>query len=1134
MKINLRKNFAFCKIMKITLSQIVLALLFTGISFAEKSYAQAVLNQIVSISVDDTRLSSVLKQIEKDANVKFVYSKNVVKIDQNVSIQATDQKLWMVLDKLLNSNGISYEAFDNRIVLSNKRDKILSVPEENGKNTEENVQFVVSGKVTDSKGQPLIGVTVKVKGTNIGASTNGNGQYSLTLPDGNNTLVFTYIGYITQEISVDNQTTIDVRMLEDAKSLDEIVVIGYGTLKKSSVTAAISKIENEILDQVPSGRPETALAGRLAGVSVSTTRNRPGDAPKVRIRGSGSITASNEPLIVIDGFAGGSFNNVNMNDVQSIEVLKDASSAAIYGSRGSGGVIIVTTKKGKSGKPQLNFNAYTGIANAIGHNDFLSEQEYYDYIVRIQNREYVWAGGDPSIPLWGDSRRPASYQVNPVIKEGNVNWQNVLHNTALLQSYNLSVGGSNDNINYYVSGVIQDEEGTLMNTRYKKYSVRANLNLKINSVISTGFMINPNFSYRRNSPFSMEGLVKTAPYVSKDRRPNGTYPKPLDYWGAVVSGGVNPLAILEGTSITSNEMNNVGEMYLELNVLNGLKFRSSLGTNINFNTSENYSSPSAAPNGLATGSALDERNINVLNENVLSYNKTLNEVHSFSAILGASYQKATSRNSAIGALSGSFGNGSIQTLNNAVISPTTTSTTKSQWGLASYFSRINYGFKDKYLMTASIRTDGSSRFGAENKWGNFPSASIAWRASQEEFLKNSKIIDELKFRISYGVTGNFNIGNFDYLGTISDVNYSPGGVLTKGQAQTNFADEKLRWEKNESYNFGVELGLFNRRLNFVVDYFNKKTNDLLYNVGIPAITGFANSVVNIGDISNKGLELEISTRNLTGNFKWETAFNWSYSKNKVISLGGVNESIYTHPRGMSWLLRVGEPMFSYYGYKAIGVLQNSSEVSSLAVIAGSKPGFGKYEDVNKDGKITVNDRVILGNYQPKFFMGMVNDFSWKNFDMSIVMQAAIGGKMYNYENAYYQGSQIAALRRSLVEKQWWSEAEPGDGKSPAAGTSNLSYLTNSDFYLEDASFLGLRNLNIGYKLSSAVAKKLQMKNCRVYLSMNNLFMLTRKGFHGYNPEGYTGATINGIEAVGYNQGSEPINRVVSFGMNVNF
>ncbi len=1002
------------------------------------------------------------------------------------------------------------------------------------------MEKVLKGRVTDNRGNGLPGVSIIVKGTQRGTSSDANGKYTLTIPDeiANNEstkLIFSFVGYVPQELVPGNQNELDVTLQEDTKSLEEMVVVGYGTMKKSSVTAAISKVENKILDQIPAGRAETALVGRLAGVNISTPRNTPGAAPVIRIRGAGSITASNDPLVVIDGFPGGDLTNVNMNDVESIEVLKDASSAAIYGSRGSGGVIIVTTKKGKEGKPQLNFNTYVGVGQALGHKDWISGQEYHDYIARYINRDYAWQGGDPSLPLWGDARRPTNFQVNPVIGQGDYIWEDILLNNTSIQNYNLSVRGGNEKVNYYISGTMRDEKGTLLNTWYKTYSLRANIDAKINKFINAGVMINPNFNNRRVSPVSMEAIVKTAPFVSPEKRPNGIYPRPLDYWGSQVSGQVSPLATLEGTTNTASGLNNVGELYLSLDLLKGLNLRSSVGGNITYNTAENYTAPYATSNNQSAGSSMDTRLFNLLNENVLSYSKVFDEKHSFNALLGASYQKANSRVAAMGVLPGSFSNDIIQTLNNAIISPTATYTSKSQWGLASYFSRINYAYKDKYLLSASFRTDGSSRFGPKNRWGSFPSASVAWRISEEDFMKGIPAINELKLRASYGVVGNFNIGDFRYLGAISDVYYAPGGVLTKGQAQTSFGNDQLKWERTASQNFGVDLGILKNRLRIGVDYYIKKTNDLLYDVSIPAITGFSNTMVNIGDIKNSGIELEINTKNLTGGFKWETSFNLARNKNEVVSLGGVNEVIYTHTRGMGWLLRVGEPMFSYYGYKMIGVLQNAEDVKNSATITGSKPGNTKIEDINNDGKIDPSDRQILGNFQPKIFMGMVNDFSWKNFDMSIIMQASLGAKMYNLENLYYQGATVSAMRRSLIENQWWSEQEPGDGMSPATALSQLAYVSNTDSYLEDASFLAIRNINLGYTLPSSIAQKLRMSTFRIYLSVANPKMFTKKSFHGYNPEGVTGGEINGINSTpGFNNGAEPINRVYALGLNLNF
>ncbi|MDF9798903.1 TonB-linked SusC/RagA family outer membrane protein [Catalinimonas alkaloidigena] len=996
--------------------------------------------------------------------------------------------------------------------------------------------ITVTGTVTSSDdNDPLPGVNVLVKESTVGTITDIEGKYRLELPSSSSVLVFSFVGYESQEVSIGNEAVINVSLQPDLGQLDEVVVVGYGTQKKSSVTSAISKVENVNLDQIPAGRAETALVGRMAGVNITTSNSRPGAAPEINIRGIGSISASNDPLVVIDGFPGGSLSNVNMNDVESIEVLKDASAAAIYGSRGSGGVIIITTKQGKAGKPKLNFNAYYGISTAIKYDDWIFGQEYYDYQARYKNRDFVWEGGDPSLPLWGDERRPTTYRVNPVIMERSVDWEDELLNPAPIQNYNLSYSGASDNVSYYISGTYKNEEGTLLNTNYKTYNLRANVNVDINSVVSTGFMISPNYAKRRTAPVGMQSIVKTAPFVATELNEQGNYPRPRDYWSYSVSGQMNPLAVLHGNHNYSTSMNNVGEMFLNFNIAEGLRFKTSVGGNVTFATREYYREAMATSRNQISGSASDSRNINLINENVLSYDKSINKIHHISAILGASYQKANSRFATMGAEAGSFGNDIVRTLNNAIISPTSSYTSKSEWGLVSYFSRVNYDYENKYLLSASFRTDASSRFGPENRWGNFPSASAAWRVSEEAFMQQLAPVSELKLRASYGVVGNFNIGDFQYLGTISDTYYSPDDILVKGQAQTTFGNPELRWERTESFDIGVELGLFNNRVNFVFDYYNKNTNDLLYNVSIPAITGFTNSIINVGDVNNKGIELELTTKNFTGNFKWETSFNFSRNRNEVVGLGGVDEIINTHSRGMGWLLRVGEPMFSFYGYKLIGVLQDEEDVANSPVIPGSKPGNAKYQDTNGDGTITPEDRVILGNFQPTAFMGLINNFAWKNFDLSIIMQASLGAKRYNLENLYYEGPTVSAMRRSLIEDQWWSAEEPGDGMSPATALSQLSYVANSDYYLEDASFLAIRNINFGYTLPSTIAEKLRLNNCRLYISLSNMLLLTKDEFHGYNPEGYTQGGISGINSMpGFNNGAAPVNRAYAFGVNVNF
>lgn len=987
----------------------------------------------------------------------------------------------------------------------------------------------LSGTVKGEDGTPLPGVSVALKGTTRGTATDENGHYTLQVPEQAGILVFKYIGMLPQEVPFAKAGTLDIALRSSEKSLNEVVVVGYGTMKKSSLTASVSKLENVKLDQVPVGRVESALTGRIAGVNIAQTSTAPGAAPVIRIRGAGSIDASNDPLIVIDGFPGAGLGSVSMNDIASIEVLKDASSAAIYGSRAAGGVIIVTTKKGRTGKPVLSINSFAGVSSAMMHNDWITGQEFYDYAVRYQNREYAWAGGDVSIPVWGDPRRLAQYQVSDVLKNGVNNiWQDAVTQSAPFQNYNASVSGGTENVKYYVSGTVKSEKGTIMNTGFSQYGVRANLDVKVNNVVSAGLMVNPIYSKRRLAPTNTVSLAKYPSFVPT-KNPDGTYPRARDLWGAVVTSQANPMAILDGTEITQQAFNNIGELFVALQFTPHLSFRSSFAGNISYGTNERFQARFATNNGISNGTASDNRNINLLNENVLSYNRTFGKVHDVNAIAGASFQKNNSRNAYMGVLPGSFENDIIKTLNNGIIDPNSSGSTKSAWGLMSYFARVNYGYKSKYLFAASIRTDGSSRFGPDNQWGYFPSASAAWRVSEEDFLKGNPVLSNLKLRASYGVTGNFNIGDFSWQGGISSTVYSPNNQLGKGKAQTSLENRDLSWEKTRSYDIGIDIGLLRNRINITADYYDKRTNDLLYNVAVPAISGFTGSISNIGDIGNKGFEVEVNSQNLTGKFTWNTSFNISMNRNKVLDMGVDKEKLFEDQYGMSWLLRVGEPMFSYYGYKAIGVITSNEVLTSgIPLYPGSKVGNPIYEDINKDGNIDARDRMILGNYQPKAMLGLVNDFSYKNFDLSIALQANLGSKVYNYENQYYQGALVGAMRRDLVKNQWWSESEPGDGRTPAAALSTLAFQSRSDLYIENGSFLAVRNVNLGYNFPESIYRRMRMQQLRVYCSVANLLVVTDKGYHGYNPEGYNGPYA------GYNDGTEPINRVVSFGLNVQF
>jgi len=1104
--------------------------------------AHFVVGQTISLNVKNAPIEQIFTEIEKQADVTFVYHPPTIQQEGSVSIKANRQPVDKILSELEKQTRLTFKQVGNIIGVTIAQKNPVNLNSNDRQSTSQVLDskrviplISVSGSVTDANGEPLIGVNIAVEGSTQGTATDFDGHFLLTNVSEDAVLIVSYVGYKTQRIPVDGRNTIIIRLEEDTQTLDEVIVIGYGTQKKSSLTGSITKIENKTLDQMPTGRLENALAGKMAGVSIVNSRNRPGSAPLIRIRGAGSIDAGNSPLIVIDGFPGGDLGQLNMNDVESIEVLKDASAAAIYGSRGAGGVIIVTTKRG-SGKPTLNFNAYYGVSSPMLHDDWLTGKEWYDYLVKYQNREFAWAGGDVTLPMFGDSRRPATYQVNPLTYElPQTIWQDEITKNAPIANYNVSIGGGQGKTRYYVSANMKNEEGNILTAAYEQYSLRANLDAAVNDRINLGFELSPSFSKTRTAGSDMVSLVKYPPFVAPIDE-NGKYPRTQDYIPKGHSGQASPYVYLYGTHNNSNYFKNLARGFLNINILDGLDFKTSVGSNITFNSSDYFRGGAGDELISTVGNASDYQSFNLINENTLNYNKSFGSIHDFTGLLGASYQHETSRGTAIGAVNGSFNNEIIQTLNNAIINPSATRTTKSEWGLVSYFGRVNYAYDNRYLFSASMRTDASSRFGPENKWAIFPALSLAWRVSNETFMDNVPSISELKLRASYGTTGNFNIGDFAYLGRVGYVSYSPNNVLVNGQAPVSFENNMLGWEITSSYNLGIDLGLLENRIFVSLDVYDKNTSDLLYNVSIPAITGFTSTISNVGEINNKGIELELTSRNIVGEFNWQTSFNISHNKNKVVDLGPVSERIYNHSLGMSWILREGEPMFSYYGYKIEGIYQNESEVENSPHLPGAKPGNPIIKDQNNDGKIDPEDKVILGNFQPKYLIGLVNDFSWKNFDMNIAIQSSLGADIYNFENQYYEGNTLGAMRRSLVENQWWSVEEPGDGKTPAAALSQLiQYNANTDYYIENASYLSVKNINIGYTLPSEVSSRIGMGRFRIYASINNLLVLRDKNNHAYNPEGMTGGEISGINSIpGYNSGSEPISRVFAIGLNLGF
>lgn len=1000
------------------------------------------------------------------------------------------------------------------------------------------LQETVTGTVTDAQtGETLPGVNVVVEGTTTGTATDMNGEFSLEVSGPDVVLIFSSIGYEIQSIAVNGREVVNVSLSPEIGLLDDVIVVGYGTMQKSSVTSSISKVENDLLNQIPTGRAENALAGRLAGLSVVNPRSTPGQSPIIRIRGVGSIDAGNDPLIVIDGYPGGDLGQINMNDVESIEVLKDPSSAAIYGSRGAGGVILVTTRRGADTGAQLNYNSYYGFSSPMLHDDWLLGEEWYEYLVKYQNREFAWAGGDTSIPMFGDPSRPTNYQVNPLTYElPQTNWQDEITDNAPIQSHSLSLAGGVNNIRYFVSGNYIEEDGIVRTANYRQFNVRGNLDIEVNDRVNVGLNLNPSFAKRRIAGSAMHNLVKYPPFVPPSTEGLNYPPRTQSFIPTGHSGQASPYVYLDGIRNINEVYRNQGQIFATVEPIDGLMVRSSVGTNISFSSTDYFRGTLNDPGITTYGQDLRSRSINLINENTLNYITTLAGDHEINALVGASFQQNTTTGSQLRSEIDSYNNEIIKTINNAIVNPANSSSSKSEWGMVSYFARMNYAFRDKYLLSAVFRTDGSSRFGANNKWGNFPSLSVAWRISEEEFMREITAINELKLRASYGVTGNNNIGNYTYLGTVGTVLYSPNNSLAQGQVQTSFENPDLTWEQTVGTDLGIDLSLIENRFNVTFDYYDNRTSDLLYRVNTPAHTGFTNTIANVGEVRNYGYELEFLTRNTVGSFNWRTSFNISRNWNEVLDLGDVDERVYNHSWGMAWILRVGEPMFSYYGYKIQGIYQTEEEVANSPSLPGAKPGNPIIADRNNDGRIDEGDKEILGNFQPKAIYGFVNDFSWNQFDLSVAVYASVGASMFNAETQYYQGNTMGAMRRSVVENQWWSPEEPGDGKTPAAALSQLtSFNANTDYYIEDASYLSIRNVNLGYTLPSNIVQWLGIRGMRVYTSINNLLMITSSENFSYNPEGFTTGEIGGVNSTpGFNGGAEPVNRVFTLGLNLDF
>jgi TonB-linked SusC/RagA family outer membrane protein len=1007
-------------------------------------------------------------------------------------------------------------------------------------------QSTISGKVTtsgDGKGLPGVSVSVKGAATPIVAATNSNGNYTISAP-ANGTLIFSYIGFSRQEISINQRTSINIQLAEDAGDLDEVIVVGYGTQKKGNLTSAVAQIDAKTFEERPITTVEQAFAGQMAGVQVRAVTGEPGNALEVRVRGGASISASNDPLYVLDGVVVPDLGSLNPNDIQSIEVLKDAASSAIYGSRGANGVVLVTTKRGKTGKTTIQFDTYYGIQKLETKLDVGSPEEWIAR--RRQGIDSAWVARGRQNGLPYKASDPVTYRQQQLGTLQNVglipdskwdhgtdsldyvDWQDEFYRIAPVRQYQLTASGGNDSFSYYVSGNYFNQDGIAINSNFERFSFRANLEAKLNKSVKMGMNLSPSMSWseggnvsgkdaRANQILTMTPVTVKGVGVNTGAYGNGTYP-----WAGSTT---SPVAYQNEALNTLARQRILSSLYIDANIIKGLNLKVTGAWNSDVDDRKTYFPTTVqarntnSPEGqLSTGGYTTNRGQRFLFESLLTYNRSFGN-HNLSGLLGYTAEKYETR--ASNQRHTNFPDDLLTIINNNTSTVNTSNTSESEQTLVGYFGRVNYDYKEKYLLGASLRTDGSSKFGSNNRWGTFPSFSAGWRISSEPFMKSLEFVNNLKLRYSWGMNGSNNIPNYVSNGNLGVYNYSYGGVLAVGYGPNSLANPNLGWEKAKSNNIGLDIGLFSNRIFISADYYHKVTTDLLLQVPLALSTGFETGWRNLGKVVNKGFEMEFNSNNLVGKFSWRSSINFSRNQNKVLKLGTGDAPIYAGYSNSTAIIQVGNPLMSYYLYDAIGVYMNAADLANSPRMPQNIVGDVKYRDVNGDGVITSADRTIIGQRDPNFTWGFTNNFSYHHFDLSIMLQGQEGNNIYSILGRSIDRPGMGTTSNAIGQwrDQWMSEANPGDGKTPRIdGTTGAFYDTR---WLYDASYIRVKNVTLAYN----VPKIKSINNARIFVSAENLFLFD-KYYGGYSPEADSDA--------GGDYGSYPMFKTFTLGIRANF
>ncbi|WP_461534097.1 SusC/RagA family TonB-linked outer membrane protein [Sinomicrobium sp.] len=1005
-------------------------------------------------------------------------------------------------------------------------------------------KIVISGTVRSVDGEALAGSTVAVKGTNTGTIADFDGNFEIEIPDRNAVLVFSYVGFSPKEVRVGVQTVLQVELEPDMGKLSEVIVIGYGSQRKSDVTGAVSSVSAEELQAVPASSFEQALQGRAAGVQVTQASGVPGGGTNIRIRGTSSVNASSEPLYVIDGMlvnsevgetsAGGRgggispLSTINPNDIESIEILKDASATAIYGSRGANGVVLITTKKGKEGRETISFNAYYGVQQLSNKLHLLDAREY----ATLVNEAEVNAGRNP-------------IYVNPSSLGKGTDWQDELFRTAQVSDYQLTFSGGDAKTKYAISGGLFTQDGIVTGSDFRRYSFRVNLEREL----SDKFKIGNNLSYARivsNGVLTgpgqiVPGVVANALQINPilpvyDPNQPGGYTFEHDRKDAVA----NPVAEAreyESRTVTSRLLGNV---FAEYAITENLNFRSSLGIDLlhtkNSAFGPNFLKRTESSRGEASIATLDA--LTWLNENTLTYNKNFDGGDHLTALLGFTLQEF--QNESLTSIAFGFPDGRTGYHNlSAAENPQPPVNDESRWSLVSYLARVNYVMKDKYLFTISGRVDGSSKFAKGNQYGFFPSAAFAWRVINEDFMKDSQLFSDLKLRLSYGVIGNQSIASYNSLALVAPFgegvfnNGAGSPDVFYGQEPSSYPNRDLKWETTRQANLGVDMAFWNGKLRVTAEVYDKKTSDLLLGTPIPFTSGFQTTLLNVGNVQNRGFGLEVGADIFNGAFSWNASGNFSVNRNKVTNLAR-DEDINLLVGGS--ILKEGKPIGTFEGYVFEGIYQTDADAAAGPALRGQTPTAGdrRYRDISgpdgsPDGFIDEYDLTVIGTAEADYTWGLNNEFSYKNFSLNIFIQGSQGNDMVNMNllNQENMNGQQNVLAKAGLNR--WTPENPSN-TYPKASANDSFNSTFSSAFVEDASYVRVKNVTLGYNFPKKLTDRFGISNLRVYASATNLFTWTN--YSGYDPEGNAyGGTTN---IVGVDDGNYPQTRMYTFGINLGF